>query len=191
MEIRNVGTVEDEFKGWEKGDVDFGPAAGRDETGGEKGDEPCKDGCRRPDKLRRDREDDSGDVCDGYPELEWEGRGGHDVETVGGAQKHERAGQSVGKGEPVLPEAVQGLARVAGEVEAADGGGERMEEAVECGMRGERGGEAGGDGARECADGGHGVCGWDVSVAVCMLAAVVCSVWCVRVASARISKQEP
>lgn len=33
----------------------------------------------------------------------------------------------------MLLEAVQGLARVAGEVEAADGGGERMEKAVECG----------------------------------------------------------
>lgn len=63
--------------------MDFWSAPGRDETGGEEGDEPCKDGRGRPDKLRRDRQDDSGDVRDGYPKLEREGRGGHDVETVG------------------------------------------------------------------------------------------------------------
>lgn len=84
MEIRNVGIVEDGFKGWEKGDVDFGLVVGRDEMGGEKGDELCKDGCCWLDKLWCDWEDDSGDVCDGYFEFEWEGWGGYDVEIVGG-----------------------------------------------------------------------------------------------------------
>lgn len=97
LEIRNVGTVKDGFKSWKKGDVDFWPVAGRDETGGEKGDEPRKDGRSRPDKLRSDWEDDSDDVSDGYPQLEWEGRRGHDVETVGCAQKHEGARQCISK----------------------------------------------------------------------------------------------
>lgn len=44
----------------------------------------------------------------------------------------------------MLPDTVQGLARVAGEVETADRGGERMEKVVECCVWRD-GGDAGGD----------------------------------------------
>lgn len=66
----------------------------------------------------------------------------------------------------MLPDTVQGLARVAGEVETADRGGECMEKVVECCV-GRDGGDAGGDGAFECADGRHGVCGWGCQRCCC------------------------
>lgn len=66
----------------------------------------------------------------------------------------------------MLPDTVQGLAWVAGEVETADRGGECMEKVVECCV-GRDCGDAGGDGAFECADGQHGVCSWGCQHCCC------------------------